>query len=113
MEDSWIVDYLAFAAFIFGSFVILQWDKLKSKMGTSKSSGSSSSNVTSTIVSIARSTLGVKAFLGSPSELYYHGAGMYETLYGMVLAYPIIAYVLVPAYYNSGTTSVYQYLDMR
>lgn len=38
---------------------------------------------------------------------------MWETLYGMVLAYPIVCFVFVPVYFSLGITSVYQYLDMR
>ncbi|XP_030747674.1 sodium-dependent multivitamin transporter-like [Sitophilus oryzae] len=50
---------------------------------------------------------------GYPSELFYRGSAMWETLYGMVLAYPIVCYVFVPVYFSLGITSVYQYLDMR
>lgn len=38
---------------------------------------------------------------------------MWETLYGMIFAYPIVSYVFVPIYYSLGITSVYQYLDLR
>lgn len=38
---------------------------------------------------------------------------MWETLYGMLLAYPIVCYVFVPVYFSLGITSVYQYIDMR
>ena len=38
---------------------------------------------------------------------------MWETLYGMLLAYPIVCFIFVPVYYSLGITSVYQYLDMR
>lgn len=38
---------------------------------------------------------------------------MWETIYGMVLAYPIVCYVFVPVYFSLGITSVYQYLDLR
>lgn len=38
---------------------------------------------------------------------------MWETLYGMLLAYPIVCFVFVPVYYSLGITSIYQYLDMR
>lgn len=65
------------------------------------------------MLSIARGTLGVRSFLGYPSELVYRGAAMWETLYGMVCAFPIVIFIFVPVYYNLGITSVYQYLDMR
>ncbi|CAG9838294.1 unnamed protein product [Diabrotica balteata] len=38
---------------------------------------------------------------------------MWESLYGTLLAYPIVCFVFVPMYYNLGITSVYQYLDLR
>lgn len=50
---------------------------------------------------------------GYPSELFYRGAGMWETIYGLVTAYPIVCFVFVPVYLNLGITSVYQYLDLR
>lgn len=50
---------------------------------------------------------------GYPSELFYRGVGMWETLYGLASAYPIVCFVFVPIYLNLGITSVYQYLDMR
>lgn len=50
---------------------------------------------------------------GYPSELFYRGAAMWETLYGMLLAYPIVSYLFVPVYFSLGITSVYQYLDLR
>lgn len=48
---------------------------------------------------------------GYPSELYYRGSAMWETLYGMILAYPIVMFVFVPVYYSLGITSVYQVTD--
>lgn len=51
--------------------------------------------------------------LGYPSELFYRGAGMWETLYGIINAYPIVCFVFVPVYCNLDITSVYQYLDLR
>lgn len=38
---------------------------------------------------------------------------MWETLYGMVNSYPIVAFVFIPVYFSLGVTSVYQYLDLR
>lgn len=52
-------------------------------------------------------------YTGYPSELFYRGVGMWETIYGLASAYPIVCFVFVPIYLNLGITSVYQYLDMR
>lgn len=38
---------------------------------------------------------------------------MWETLYGMVNAYPIVCFIFIPVYFNLGITSVYQYIELR
>lgn len=65
------------------------------------------------MLSVARGALGVRSFIGFPSELYYHGSAMWETLYGYVCAYPVVCFVFIPVYFNLGITSVYEYLYMR
>ncbi|XP_045780748.1 sodium-coupled monocarboxylate transporter 1 isoform X2 [Maniola jurtina] len=65
------------------------------------------------ILSVARGTLGVRSFLGFPSELVYFGSAMWETLYGMVLAFPLVCWLFIPVYYRLNTNSVYEYLQMR
>ncbi|XP_075986730.1 sodium-coupled monocarboxylate transporter 1 [Anticarsia gemmatalis] len=65
------------------------------------------------ILSVARGTLGVRSFLGFPSELVYYGSAMWETLYGIILAFPLVCWVFVPVYYRLHTNSVYEYLQMR
>lgn len=57
---------------------------------------------------LAKTLMRLFSVSGYPSELYYYGTGMYETLYGILLAYPIVSYIFVPVYYNLGITSVYQ-----
>lgn len=52
-------------------------------------------------------------FEGFPAEMFYRGVGMWETLYGMVCAYPIVCFVFIPVYFNLGITSVYQYIELR
>ncbi|KPJ17850.1 Sodium-coupled monocarboxylate transporter 2 [Papilio machaon] len=58
------------------------------------------------ILSVARGTLGVRSFLGFPSELVYHGSAMWETLYGIMLAFPIVCWLFIPVYYRLHTNSV-------
>jgi solute carrier family 5 (sodium-coupled monocarboxylate transporter), member 8/12 len=53
------------------------------------------------------------SFAGFPSELFYRGSGMWETIYGMMNAYPIVCFVFIPVYFSLGITSIYQYLDLR
>ncbi|KAG8227199.1 hypothetical protein J437_LFUL003405 [Ladona fulva] len=50
---------------------------------------------------------------GFPSEHYYFGIRMWELLYGIILSFPIVAFVFVPVYYDLRVTSVYQYLELR
>ncbi|KAH0557736.1 sodium-coupled monocarboxylate transporter 1 [Cotesia glomerata] len=111
-----IVDYLVFITVIVISFVVPLWGKFRAKKKETKASyvfATGSVSMGAMMLSIARGTLGVRSFLGYPSELYYHGSAMWETLYGMLLAYPIVCFIFVPVYYSLGITSVYQYLDMR
>ncbi|KAK2579906.1 hypothetical protein KPH14_007586 [Odynerus spinipes] len=114
--SSMIVDYLVFIAFIIVSFVLPLWGKFRRKTKETKADyvfATGRVSMGAMMLSIARGTLGVRSFLGYPSELYYRGNAMWETLYGMLLAYPIVCFVFVPVYYDLGITSVYQYLDMR
>ncbi|KAG5345745.1 SC5AC protein, partial [Acromyrmex heyeri] len=113
---SMVVDYLVFIGFIVISFLIPLWGNFKTKKKETKANyvfATGSVSMGAMMLSIARGTLGVRSFLGYPSELYYRGSAMWETLYGMLLAYPIVCFVFVPVYYSLGITSVYQYLDMR
>lgn len=116
-QSSLVVDYLVFAACIIASFVIPLRDKFTATKKETKAdyvfAVGSGVSTGAMMLSIARGTLGVRSFLGYPSELYYRGSAMWETLYGMLLAYPIVCFIFVPVYYNLGVTSVYQYLDMR
>lgn len=113
---SMVVDYLMFIGFIVISFLIPLWGNFKTKKKETKANyvfATGTVSMGAMMLSIARGTLGVRSFLGYPSELYYRGSAMWETLYGMLLAYPIVCFVFVPVYYSLGITSVYQYLDMR
>lgn len=112
--SSMVVDYLIFIAVIIASFIIPLWGKFRTKKKETKASYVFATvSMGAMMLSIARGTLGVRSFLGYPSELYYRGSAMWETIYGMLLAYPIVCYIFVPVYYSLGITSVYQYLDMR
>ncbi|XP_043267200.1 sodium-coupled monocarboxylate transporter 2 isoform X1 [Venturia canescens] len=111
-----VVDYLVFVAVIIASFVIPLWGRFRAKKKETKADyvfATGTVSMGAMMLSIARGTLGVRSFLGYPSELYYRGSAMWETLYGMLLSYPIVCFIFVPVYYNLGITSVYQYLDMR
>ncbi|CAL7938584.1 unnamed protein product [Xylocopa violacea] len=115
--SSMVTDYLVFVGCIIASFIIPLWGKFRGRRTeTTKADyvfATGSVSMGAMMLSIARGTLGVRSFLGYPSELYYRGSAMWETIYGMLLAYPIVCYFFVPVYYSLGITSVYQYLDMR
>nr|XP_033340160.1 sodium-coupled monocarboxylate transporter 1 [Megalopta genalis]XP_033340166.1 sodium-coupled monocarboxylate transporter 1 [Megalopta genalis] len=115
--SSMVIDYLVFVGCIVASFVIPLWEKFRGRRKeTTKADyvfATGTVSMGAMMLSIARGTLGVRSFLGYPSELYYRGSAMWETVYGMLLAYPIVCFIFVPVYYSLGITSVYQYLDMR
>ncbi|XP_057651521.1 sodium-coupled monocarboxylate transporter 1 [Diorhabda carinulata] len=113
---SLVWDYLVFIIFVIASTFVALYSKcfgpkVKTKADYVFAAGKVS--MAAMMLSIARGTLGVRSFLGYPSELFYRGATMWETLYGMVLAYPIVCFIFVPVYFSLGITSVYQYLDLR
>ncbi|XP_031635976.1 sodium-coupled monocarboxylate transporter 1 [Contarinia nasturtii] len=121
MDLNTICDYLIFFGFLVGSTLFPLWGSLIRKKKQNDQSDTKANYVFATgqvgifamMLSIARGTLGVRAFLGYPSELFYRGVGMWETIYGLASAYPIVCFVFVPIYLNLGITSVYQYLDYR
>ncbi|CAH0555789.1 unnamed protein product [Brassicogethes aeneus] len=113
---SMIWDYLVFIIFVIASSFVAVYSRFfgpKEKTKADYVFAAGKVSMAAMMLSIARGTLGVRSFLGYPSELFYRGSTMWETLYGMVLAYPIVCYVFVPVYFSLGITSVYQYLDLR
>ncbi|KAK9889562.1 hypothetical protein WA026_006936 [Henosepilachna vigintioctopunctata] len=113
---SMIWDYLVFVIFVIASSFVAVYSRFFGPKETTKADfvfAAGKVSMAAMMLSIARGTLGVRSFLGYPSELFYRGCSMWETLYGMVLAYPIVCFIFVPVYFSLGITSVYQYLDLR
>lgn len=127
-----IWDYLVFVIFVIASSFVAVYSRFfgpKEKTKADYVFAAGKVSMAAMMLSIARGTLGVRSFLGKwlvkwnsasnslfagyPSELFYRGSAMWETLYGMLLAYPIVCFVFVPVYFSLGITSVYQYIDMR
>lgn len=131
-------DYLMFVLFIAITVLGPLWKRIfgkkkeRSKADYVFATGGVS--IVAVMISIARGTLGVRSVLGKldhffsptnhykyyfyyyvgyPSELYYRGSAMWEIIYGMMSAYPIVCFMFVPVYFNLGITSVYQYIDLR
>lgn len=115
--------WLAWECIVFGLFVCATscaplWRRRRdaNAAGSAKESyifAGSGVSVLAMILSVARGTLGVRSFIGFPSELVYYGSAMWETLYGVILAFPLVCWLFVPVYYRLHTNSVYEYLQMR
>ncbi|XKL59623.1 hypothetical protein PGB90_000639 [Kerria lacca] len=116
MRDLWI-DYTIFMVIILTSFVLTVYRNLSGRTEKTKSdyvlADERSISLWTMLVSLAKGFLGIRVFLGYPSELFYRGCELWETLYGISLAFPIVAYFFVPVYLSLNITSVYEYLDMR
>ncbi|CAF4921155.1 unnamed protein product [Pieris macdunnoughi] len=119
MNSGWLAwECIVFAVFICGSSCLPLWSRKKdaAAAGSAKRAyifAGGGVSVLSMMLSVARGTLGVRSFLGFPSELVYFGSSMWETLYGMILAFPVVCLVFIPVYFRLHTNSVYQYLEMR
>lgn len=70
-------------------------------------------SVITIIFSICRIVLGVRGFLGFPMELFYRGSGMWETIYGISTALPLVIVIFLPVFGKLEMLSVYKYLEMR
>lgn len=114
--DELIWDYAVFITLILFTTVVPLWGNLRGRKKESKDAyifATGKISIFAMMLSIARGTLGVRSVLGFPSELYYRGAEMWETLYGYLSAYPVVCFVFIPVYFSLGITSAYQYLDKR
>ncbi|XP_045506611.1 sodium-coupled monocarboxylate transporter 1 [Colias croceus] len=119
MNTGWLVwECVVFGIFVFASSFAPLWKRKKDAKagGNAKRAyifAGGGVSVLAMVLSVARGTLGVRLFLGFPSELVYFGSAMWETLYGMILAFPIVCWVFIPVYFRLQTNSVYEYLEMR
>ncbi|XP_055590140.1 sodium-coupled monocarboxylate transporter 1-like [Uranotaenia lowii] len=114
VDNLW--NYLTFVGFVVISALIPIRKRLCSRKVKTKQDyvfGAGHISTLAMMLSITRGTLGVISVLGYPSEFFYRGTGMWETLYGMMTAYPIVCFVFIPVYFDLGITSVYQYLELR
>ncbi|XP_039760645.1 sodium-coupled monocarboxylate transporter 1 [Pararge aegeria] len=119
MHTGWLAwECVVFALFVCASSLVPLWRRKRDAAagGDAKRAYIFAGGGVSTlamILSVARGTLGVRSFLGFPSELVYFGSAMWETLYGMALAFPLVCWIFIPVYYRLNTNSVYEYLQMR
>ncbi|KAJ8715529.1 hypothetical protein PYW07_010011 [Mythimna separata] len=119
MQPGWLAwECIVFGIFVCASSCAPLWRRRKDANagGSAKQAYIFAGGGVSTlamILSVARGTLGVRSFLGFPSELVYYGSAMWETLYGIIIAFPLVCWIFVPVYYRLHTNSVYEYLQMR
>ncbi|XP_060807064.1 sodium-coupled monocarboxylate transporter 2 [Amyelois transitella] len=120
MKSGWLAwECIVFAIFICATSCLPLWRRRKDAKEPGVSAKTAyifaggGVSVLAMILSVARGTLGVRSFLGFPSELVYRGSAMWETLYGIILAFPLVCFLFVPVYYRLHTNSVYEYLHMR
>lgn len=112
-----ITDYIVFIIFIFLSTICPIWHDRHTKTESSTKQNyvfaKGRVSMFAVMLSIARGMCGVQGFIGYPSELFYRGIGMWETLYGLLSAYIIVCFLFAPVYCSTDLTSIYQYLEMR
>lgn len=116
-----ILDYIFFIAFISVSTIYPIWNDIRTKkVAATKDNyvfAKGRVSVFEVMLSIARGMIGIQALIGYPSELYYRGSAMWETLGGILAAYLFVPYVFLPVFCslneNSHITSIYEYLQLR
>lgn len=115
--SSMIPDYIFFVIFISASTIYPIWNDMRTKKEAASKDNyvfaKGRVSIFAVMLSIARGMAGVQAFVGYPSEMFYRGSGMWETLYGLLSAYLIVCFVFVPVFCSLDITSIYQYLQLR
>ncbi|XP_017026629.1 sodium-coupled monocarboxylate transporter 2 isoform X1 [Drosophila kikkawai] len=64
-------------------------------------------------ISLVSSQLSGVAMMSVPSETYSFGFNMIFVVWAMVLAVPVLIYVIVPVFYENNVSNCYEYLEMR
>lgn len=116
-----ILDYILFFIFVISSTIYPIWNDMRTKkVAASKDNyvfAKGRVSVFAVMLSLARGMIGIQALIGYPSELYYRGSAMWETLGGMLLAFLFVPYVFMPVFCSlnesSQITSIYEYLELR
>ncbi|VVC90125.1 unnamed protein product [Leptidea sinapis] len=120
MNSGWLAwECIIFAVFVCASSCAPLWRRKKDATaagGNAKRAyifAGGGVSILSMMLSVSRGTLGVRSFLGFPSEFFYFGSALWETLYGMILAFPVVCCVFIPVFFRLHTNSVYEYLELR
>ncbi|XP_017060271.1 sodium-coupled monocarboxylate transporter 2 [Drosophila ficusphila] len=64
-------------------------------------------------ISLVSSQLSGVAMMSVPAETYSFGFNMIFVVWAMVLAVPVLIYVIVPVFYDNNVSNCYEYLEMR
>uniref|UniRef100_A0A6P4EXD9 Sodium-coupled monocarboxylate transporter 2 n=1 Tax=Drosophila rhopaloa TaxID=1041015 RepID=A0A6P4EXD9_DRORH len=64
-------------------------------------------------ISLVSSQLSGVAMMSVPAETYSFGFNMMFVNWAMVLAVPVLIYVIVPVFYDNNVSNCYEYLEMR
>ncbi|XP_017122508.1 sodium-coupled monocarboxylate transporter 2 [Drosophila elegans] len=64
-------------------------------------------------ISLVSSQLSGVAMMSVPAETYSFGFNMMFVTWAMVLAVPVLIYVIVPVFYDNNVSNCYEYLEMR
>ncbi|KAH8357419.1 hypothetical protein KR084_000834 [Drosophila pseudotakahashii] len=64
-------------------------------------------------ISLVSSQLSGVAMMSVPAETYAFGFNMIFVNWAMVLAVPVLVYVIVPVFYDNNVSNCYEYLEMR
>ncbi|KAH8382315.1 hypothetical protein KR009_002886 [Drosophila setifemur] len=64
-------------------------------------------------ISLVSSQLSGVAMMSIPAETYAFGFNMIFVVQAMILAVPVLIYVIVPVFYDNKVSNCYEYLEMR
>ncbi|XP_032579041.1 sodium-coupled monocarboxylate transporter 2 isoform X1 [Drosophila sechellia] len=64
-------------------------------------------------ISLVSSQLSGVAMMSVPAETYSFGFNMIFIVWAMVLAVPVLIYIIVPVFYDNNVSNCYEYLELR
>ncbi|XP_069818405.1 sodium/iodide cotransporter isoform X2 [Dendropsophus ebraccatus] len=107
-------DYGVFAAMLLGSTGIgLFYARGRHKTADDFFTGGRSMTAVPVGLSLSASFMSAVQVLGVPAEAYRYGAKFLQMCLGQALNSALTAFIFLPMFYRLGTTSTYQYLEMR
>ncbi|KAK0423718.1 hypothetical protein QR680_008295 [Steinernema hermaphroditum] len=117
-----VVDYVLFGAFMcistgVGIYYAIV-GKLKTNVDKEKATedylmGGRSMPFLPVVLSLVTTFMSGITLFGIPAEIYEHGAVLMLQYLTMPLAILLLGYIFVPIFYNLGSTSIYEYLEIR